>query len=94
MLKVHILTKCEFCDGEAYIQEGEAISMDGEVYTHYRPCYYCKGKGELEKWVRLDEFLEMLTTVALADPMEPDWLELAQRKSTSQYQDSRDAADI
>ena len=23
MIKVHILTKCKYCDGELYIQEGE-----------------------------------------------------------------------
>ena len=32
MIKVNILDKCEFCDGEAYVPIGEAVSADGERY--------------------------------------------------------------
>jgi hypothetical protein len=39
-------------------------------------------------------FIEMLTSIALVDLMEPNWLELAQEKVASQYQDSREAAGI
>lgn len=92
MIKVHILTVCEFCDGQAYQPVGPEIDANGDPYTRYRLCTYCKGSGNREKWVALDAFVEMLTAVALSDPMEPDWSKLAQEKVTSQYQDSRDAA--
>lgn len=94
MIKVHILTQCDHCDGEAYLPAGEAESYTGERYTRYQPCPQCEGSGKQAKWVSLQDFLEMLAKAASQDPLEPDWLELARKQSISQYQDSRDAAGI
>ena len=94
MVKIQILTRCEACDGEAYIPIGEAISTKGEPYTRYEPCAQCQGSGNQTKWVSLHEFLDLLTEEASKDPSEPDWLELSQQQPISQYQDSRDAAGI
>jgi hypothetical protein len=90
-MKVHICVPCSFCDGEAYLPAGEAVSCAGEHYTRHRRCAYCLGSGEREKWVNLQEFADLLER---ATSMEPDYQELARVKPTSQYQDSRDAAGI
>ena len=90
-MKVHIRTTCSFCDGEAYVPVREAVSCTGEHYTQHRRCAYCLGSGEQEKWVSLREFADLLDK---ATSMEPDYQELARERTTSQYQDSRDAAGI
>lgn len=56
MKKVHILDRCEFCDGEAYVFAGEAIDANGNFYSRYLPCGYCQGEGEMDRWVSLREF--------------------------------------
>jgi len=94
MIKVNILDRCEFCDGQAYLPEGEAVSADGERYTRYSPFYYCEGSGNQARWVSLNKFLDLLTSTASQDPMEPDWLELTNRRPTSQHRDSRDVAGV
>ena len=94
MVKVHIQTVCEFCDGEAYVPIGPDVDYNGEPFIRHQPCAYCQGSGYRDKWVTLDAFIEMLTSIALADLMEPSWLDLAQEKLASQYQDSREAAGI
>lgn len=94
MIKVHILDRCPYCDGQAYLPVGEATDWKGETYTRYLPCHMCEGTGEHGKWVSLTDFLAMLTEAASHDPMEPDWQELARKQPISQYQDSRDAAGI
>jgi hypothetical protein len=38
MIKVQILDRCEFCDGEAYIFDYEDVDARGETYDRYRPC--------------------------------------------------------
>ena len=48
-IKVHILTVCEFCDGQAYPPVGPDIDSNGEPYTRYRQCTYSKGSGNREK---------------------------------------------
>lgn len=63
MIKVHILTHCEHCDGEAYLPVGEAERYTGERYTKYKPCPSCDGSGHKTKWVSLNDFLEMLNNV-------------------------------
>ena len=60
MLKVHILDRCPYCDGKAYLPMGEATNAKGESYTRYIPCQMCEGTGEHGKWVSLTDFLEML----------------------------------
>ncbi len=60
MLKVHILTQCSNCDGQAYLPAGEAEKHKGEKYTRYQPCPVCEGSGYESKWVSLEEFAVLL----------------------------------
>jgi hypothetical protein len=41
MIKVQILDRCEFCDGEAYIFDYEDVDARGETYDRYRQCEMC-----------------------------------------------------
>ena len=91
MIKVRILDRCEFCDGEAYIFDRQDVDSRGETYDRYRPCEMCNGSGNLAKWVSLREFADLLER---ATSFEPDHTALAKEQPTSQYQDSRDAAGI
>ena len=91
MIKVKILDKCEFCNGEAYLPKGEAESYSGERYIRYEPCSQCQGSGYHAKWVSLKEFADLMER---AISFEPDYQELSKRRPTSQYQDSRDAAGV
>ena len=91
MMKVRILDRCEFCDGEAYVFVCEDVDARGETFDRYRPCEMCHGNGNRAKWVGLRELSDLLER---AIAMEPDYLELARQKPISQYQDSRDAAGI
>jgi len=90
-IQVHIKTKCNFCNGEAYTPIGKAEDINGEIYTRYQACGYCQATGLRERWISLIDFVSMLDEV---DPMEPDYEYLAQQEPTSQYRDSRDAAGI
>ena len=90
-MKVHILDRCEYCNGEAYIFECEDVDASGEPYARYRPCGMCRGTGNRSRWIDLRDFADLLERATL---MEPDYLELARENPTSQYQDSRDAAGI
>lgn len=94
MVKVHILSQCEQCQGAAYVPVGEANSYSGETYIQHKPCPGCQGSGRQEKWVSLKTFVEMLEKALQEDLLEPNWLVLAQEEPTSLYQDSRDAAGI
>ena len=60
MLKVHILTTCQHCNGQAYLPNGEGEDYKGRKYTRYVPCPMCQGEGQRPKWVGLAEFAEML----------------------------------
>jgi hypothetical protein len=51
MIKVRILDRCEFCDGEAYIFDSEDVDARGETYDRYRPCEVCQGSGNRANWV-------------------------------------------
>ena len=91
MIKVQILTTCDFCEGDAYLPDGEAESYTGEKYTRYKPCPCCDGSGKRTKWIDLKAFAELLEK---ANAFEPDYQELSQHKPITQYQDSCDAAGI
>jgi len=41
MMKVRILDRCEFCDGEAYIFVCEDVDVRGETFDNYNPCEMC-----------------------------------------------------
>ncbi len=45
MLKVHILSKCSHCNGEAYLPVGEAADYQGHKNTRYMPCKICEGRS-------------------------------------------------
>jgi hypothetical protein len=60
MLKVHILTQCSHCKGQAYLPVGEAENHKGEKSTRYLPCPVCEGSGNEPKWVSLEEFAVLL----------------------------------
>ena len=51
MMKVRILDRCEFCDGEAYIFVCEEVDANGQTFDRYRPCEMCQGSGNRAKWV-------------------------------------------
>ena len=90
MLKVVVIDRCEYCDGEAYLYSGEYKDEEIERPV-YQACPACKGAGEREKAISLREFADLLDR---AISMEPDYAELAKVKPVSQYQDSREAAGI
>jgi RecJ-like exonuclease len=64
MIKVHILDRCEFCDGEAYILDCQDVDSCGEPYDRYRPCEVCHASGNQAKWVDLREFADLLERAA------------------------------
>ena len=47
MLKVLVIDRCDYCDGEAYVYSGEYKDEFGELLV-YLPCQGCKGSGEME----------------------------------------------
>ena len=89
-MKVLVIDRCEYCNGEAYVYAGEYKDEDEESPV-YLPCHVCKGSGEMEKPLSLREFADLLDR---ATAMEPDWAELAREKAINQAQDSREAAGI
>ena len=91
MIKVRILDRCEFCDGEAYVFDYTDVDARGDSYDRYRACEMCHGSGNQASWISLRD-LSNLIERAIA--MEPDYQELAKEKPVSQYRDSRDAAGI
>ena len=60
MIKVRILDRCEFCDGEAYIFIHEDVDARGETFDRYRPCEMCHCSGNRAKWVGLRELSYLL----------------------------------
>ena len=60
MIKVQVLTRCEHCDGEAYLPMGEAEDCQGRKYTRHIPCPICDGSGNEPKWINLEDFAKLL----------------------------------
>ena len=90
MLKVIIIARCEYCNGEAYVYAGEYKDEFG-VHPIYRPCTVCNGVGEREKPITLKQFAGLLDR---AVSMEPNWAELAKAEPISNIQDSLESAGI
>ena len=66
MLKVIVIDRCECCDGEAYVHAGEY--KDGDVERPvYLACQACKGAGEREKTISLQEFADLLDRAELSN---------------------------
>ena len=64
MIKVRILDRCEFCDGEAYVFDYEDVDARGDACDRYRPCEMCHGSGNRARWVSLREFADLLEHAA------------------------------
>ena len=92
-IQIHILDSCSTCKGQAYIPIGEELSNTGERYLRHEPCSICQGSGKQTRWISIDQLVDLIARLD-ADPMEPDYLELARDEPTSQFVDSRDAAGI
>lgn len=60
MDKFRILSKCEYCQGKAYLPEGEAEDYKGRKYIKYKACPHCEGTGLRGKWIELSEFADLL----------------------------------
>ena len=60
MVKVKVLSKCTYCDGQAYLPSGMGVDYAGEKYQHYLPCPKCNGSGQTGKWISLPEFQKLL----------------------------------
>ena len=60
MLKVHILTICSHCNGEAYQPMGETEDYQGHKYTRYVPCLFCEGSGNESRWVDIQDFSKLI----------------------------------
>ena len=60
VVKIHVLLKCEHCQGQAYLFVGEAEDFYGQKYDRYKPCPNCEGSGMAAKWVALPEFRQLL----------------------------------
>ena len=58
--KIHVLLKCEHCQGKAYLPEGESEDYKGRKYMRYKACPICNGSGVSAKWVALAEFRQLL----------------------------------
>lgn len=61
MTKVQVLTRCDHCQGQAYLPAGEAQDAQGHSYIRHIPCPMCAGSGMTAKWVSLQEFTKLLT---------------------------------
>ena len=92
-IKIQILDTCSTCKGRAYIPVREEVSNTGERYLRHEPCQTCQGSGKDTRWISLDQLVDLIANLD-ADPMQPDYHELARAEPTSQYEDSRDAAGI
>ncbi|MCC6957686.1 MAG: hypothetical protein IT316_12890 [Anaerolineales bacterium] len=60
MFKVHILTTCDHCKGEAYLPVGEAVDAHGQPYVRHLPCPACDGTGQRPRWVDIQKLARML----------------------------------
>lgn len=63
MVKVRVLSKCQRCDGQAYLPVGEDLDSRGNKYIRHRPCPSCEGSGTKSEWVDLPDFLNLLEEV-------------------------------
>jgi hypothetical protein len=60
IVKVKILSKCQDCDGQAYLPSGMGIDSRGVEYQRYLPCPTCHGSGKTDKWITLHEIQKLL----------------------------------
>jgi hypothetical protein len=53
MPRVQILVRCTYCNGQAYLFHREAVDVNGKPYTQHKPCPYCLGAAEKDRWIDL-----------------------------------------
>jgi len=53
-IKIKIITPCEECDGVGFVPINESNMIEEER------CYDCKGEGEVEKEITLEEFSNLI----------------------------------
>lgn len=94
IIRIHISDYSKFCDGDAFLPVGEREDHKGHKYLHHAACCMCKGNGRHPRWITLQELADLVDKIALLDPKEPDYAELARIIPISKYQDSREAAGI
>jgi hypothetical protein len=75
MIKVRILDRCEFCDGQAYVFVCEDVDMRGETFDRYRPCEICYGSGNQAKWVSLRELYDLLDRALFMEYIKFYWIQ-------------------
>ena len=68
MIKVHILERCEACEGQAYLPDGMDVSNNGEPYHRYKPCSSCQCGGNQTRWVSLEEYTVLLEEARCKHP--------------------------
>ena len=59
-MKVRVLDKCPYCNGQAYLPVGEDVDFKGNPYTRHLPCPNCEGTGMAGRWVELVDISLML----------------------------------
>jgi hypothetical protein len=67
-MKVQILTRCDSCNGEAYIVAGVLDDFKGGTYPTYTPCPSCQGTGQHPKWLASTSSKLCFRTSALINP--------------------------
>ncbi len=48
-IKVKILSKCQDCDGQAYLPSTMGLDSRGIEYQRYLPCPTCRGSSQTGK---------------------------------------------
>ena len=89
--QVHIKTRCNYCEGKAYLPYGEQNSGNEEFLPRYLPCPICQGTGLESKWISLTQLRILIDAI---DPMESDYSSWEDNAPISQYQDSCESAGI
>jgi DnaJ-class molecular chaperone len=60
MFKVRVLSKCQRCNGEAYLPIEECEDSQGKTYIRYSPCPTCEGSGNQAQWVNLEDLAKLI----------------------------------
>ena len=66
ILKVYILSKCPYCDGEAYLLIEKCQDSKGKYYIRYAPSPACEGSGNQPKWIDLADFAKLMQQAVCA----------------------------
>ena len=60
MIKVHILSTCTHCNGDAYMPVAKAEDSNGHKYTRYIPARCAKEVAIEPNWVSMQDFAILL----------------------------------